>query len=301
VQEEVGSIDLGARIATTAAGSLLPFDFLIVAAGAETDFHGRDDLRERALTLHSVGDVLRLRAAVRDARMGVFVVAGGGYTGIEAATNIWRATRGQRSPPRIIIVETATALCAALPSRFQAYIGRNVRSLGIEARTEASVAVVSGETLTLASGEGFEHACLIWTAGVQTPDFVRSLPVDKTGNGRLRTDRFLSFAEGCFAAGDAAAFDRRGAPLRMSVQFSLSGGAAAAENVLRAARGWPLKEFRPFDPGYLVPMANGRACGLVLGVPLKGRVPLLLHYGMCLLRLRGWRQRRGLFRSLARL
>lgn len=300
VPEAVGFLDPAGRVAVTAAGTELRFDFLLVAAGAETDFHGRDDLRERSLTLHSVEDVLRLRSAVGELRIETFVVAGGGYTGIEAATNIWRATLGRRPAPRIVVVELAPVLCATLPGPLREYIDRNVRSLGIEVRTSSSIAAVSGEALTLTSGESFGNSQLIWTAGVRAPEFVAALPVGKTPGGRLKVDGFLGFADGCFAAGDAAAFDRDGAPLRMSVQFSRSGGAAAAENVLRAARGRPPRRFRPFDPGYLVPMANGRAGGLVAGVPVRGRLGALLHYGMCLLRLRGGRQRRGLFRSLVR-
>jgi len=300
VPEAVKSVDLGGRTAVTDSGATLPFDFLLVASGSESDFHGREDCRGQALTLHSVADVLALRAAARDERTAAMVVAGGGYTGVEGATNLWRAARGRESPLRIVIVETGAALCAALPPRFQAYIGRNVCSLGIEVRTGTAVAEVSGGTVQLSSGESLDRARLLWAAGVCTSALVRALPAEKTPNGRLLVDESLRFAPGCFAAGDAAAFRRDGQPLRMGVQFSLSEGAAAADNIRRAAEGRPLRGFRPFDPGYLVPMANGRACGKVLGAGLRGRLPMALHYAMCLLRLRGMGRRWGLLRSLLR-
>ena len=89
-------------------------------------------------------------------------------------------------------------------------------------------------------------------------------------------------------------------PLRMSVQFSLLGGRAAAGNVVRSILARPLKPFRPRDPGYLVPLGPGRAAGVVLGVPIKGRTPLALHYAMCILRSWGWRSRWDVLRGLLR-
>jgi NADH dehydrogenase FAD-containing subunit len=70
----------------------------------------------------------------------------------------------------------------------------------------------------------------------------------------------------------------------MSIQFAISEGKCAAENVERALQGNSLKAFKPFDPGYLIPMANNRACGIVLGKSVYGRTAIALHYFMCTFR-----------------
>jgi len=103
-----------------------------------------------------------------------------------------------------------------------------------------------------------------------------------------------------FAAGDAAAFSFGGRDLRMGVQFGISMGRAAAENILRLSREEPTRAFAPWNPGYLIPMAHGKACGVVLGKTLYGRLPLLLHYGMCIFRSLGMRNRAIVFRDLLR-
>jgi NADH dehydrogenase len=93
-------------------------------------------------------------------------------------------------------------------------------------------------------------------------------------------DATLAATERVFAVGDAARFLRNGTELRMSVQFALSEGRAAARNVWRAILGRPLRGFHPRDPGYVVPMANGRSCGEALGVPVTGHTATFLHYFM---------------------
>lgn len=297
LREQVTSVDLDGRTADTAA-QRLPFDFLVMASGSETDFHGREDLPNCALTLHSAEDVMAIRGAVAGNRYENFVVAGGGYTGVEAATNIVRACRRLGRAGRIVIVEAAAALCSTLPGPLQAYIDMNVRGLGIETRFGTTVAEAGSEAVCLSNGESIPRALLVWTAGVRTGDMVQGLDHRKTAQGRLAVDECLRLREHCFAAGDAAGFSRSGRLLRMGVQFSISEGHCAAGNVLRAIAGRPPRRFRPFDPGYLVPMANNRACGVVMGVTMRGRLPSLLHYAMCVLRSRGAANRWGLLRAL---
>jgi len=86
----------------------------------------------------------------------------------------------------------------------------------------------------------------------------------------------------------------------MAVQFSLAGGAHAAQNVLRSLRGRPLRHFSPPDMGYVVPLADGSGAGVVLGREFFGRLPSVLHYGMCALRSWGWRNRFGVLLDLMR-
>jgi NADH dehydrogenase FAD-containing subunit len=58
----------------------------------------------------------------------------------------------------------------------------------------------------------------------------------------------------------------------------------AARNLAATLAGQTLEEFDPADLGYIVPLAPGRAAGVVLGTHLRGRVPYVLHYVMCVYR-----------------
>jgi len=60
----------------------------------------------------------------------------------------------------------------------------------------------------------------------------------------------------CFIAGDASYFSYQGNFLRMSIQFAITQGAHAAENIICSIQERPLRKFVPADPGYIVPMAK---------------------------------------------
>ena len=273
-------------------------DRLLLCPGSQTNFYGRDDLRRGALTLNSVEDAQRLRGVTRDAANACFVIAGGGYTGVEAATNLWLALSRRHLRRRIVIVDTADSLCAGIPPVSQGYVTETVRSLGIELRLSTTVAERDGRTVTLSTGERFEGVPLVWTAGVRTPDFVEALDHAKTRQGRLLVDRFLRITPEVFVAGDAAGVTHHGGTLRMGVQFAREQGTHAARNILNSLSDRDLVPFVPFDPGYVVPMANLTACGLALGLPVRGLPGSLLHYLMCFVRSYGMTNRLGLLAKL---
>ena len=300
LQATVEGIDLDARTVHLPDRDL-PFDYLLLASGSETTFHGHDELRAASLTLDDVADAVRMCDSLDGGGVERVVVVGGGYTGVEIATNVWRRQRGSRSERRVAIVEYTDTLLPGLPEEFRLYTRANVRRLGIETVTGTTVESVDAGTVICTNGRRFERALVLWSAGVQTGDFVRDLPVDRTRQGRIEVDEFLGFAPGCFAAGDVAGARRGGQPLRMGVQFSIAGGLCAAGNILHSLRGEEPDPFRPFDPGYVIPMANGRSCGRILGIECYGAVPTGMHYLMCLVRTFSWADRLGLARDLGRV
>ncbi|MFA5231966.1 MAG: hypothetical protein WC416_06175, partial [Candidatus Omnitrophota bacterium] len=101
-------------------------------------------------------------------------------------------------------------------------------------------------------------------------------------------------------AGDAALFITKGNPIRMAVQFSIAEGAQTADNIIRSIKKLPLKKFQPRDLGFIIPMANNRSCGAVFGLNLKGFLPTLLHFMMCIYRSYGLRNKIGLTVNLAK-
>ncbi len=296
--EPAVELDLSGRSVRTPSG-LLEYDVLLIATGARTNFYGRDDLERVALSLDDVPDARRIRDEVGRARWRTLVVVGGGYTGVEVATHLRRrpARLGRRA--RVVLVERSEALCPALGPDVQRYVHREVARLGIEVRTGRTVAEATPENVQLDDGEAFDAARLIWTAGVRTGDLVQSLDREKNRQGRLYVDECLRIGERCFVAGDAAAVRGDGQdPLRMSVQLALQSGRCAGANIVRVLNGRPPKPFRLFDPGYVVPMAHFRGCGRVLGVPVQGLVPSLLHYALSVAFSFGLANRRVMARAL---
>lgn len=286
--------------AVRAAGGWLEADYVLLACGSRTGFFGRDDLAARAMTLDCVDDGVRIARAADESPDRAAVVVGGGYTGIEIATHLRRRDQRRGRDRRIVVVELMDTLLPRLPEDFQRYATRNVRRMGIETRTGRSVDRLDGADVLLSDGQRFADAMLIWSAGVRGQDVAASLDVERTKNGRLMVDEHLRIAPRVYVAGDAAAWCRNGQPIRMGIQFSISEGTTAAGNILRDAAEESLRTFRPFDPGYIVPMSNTRSCGVVLGSRTFGLTPTLLHYLLCCLRSFGWSNRLAVLADLLR-
>ena len=195
-------------------------------------------------------------------------------------------------------VERGQVPLAALPEWVRRYALRRLRKYDIELFCDSTIVKAGERSVWLASGQTFNNALFVWSEGMSAGRHIESLAVAKNIQGRIIVDDYLSFGESCFAAGDAACILHKGQTLRMAVQFALSQGRQAAYNILRSIVKMPLKKYRPLDLGWIVPMADNRACGIALGVSLQGYWAGLLHYSFCLLRLPGLKARWGMIKDL---
>ncbi|MDD4899422.1 MAG: FAD-dependent oxidoreductase [Candidatus Omnitrophica bacterium] len=297
INSRVESIDLEKK-QIFISGQQLAYDYLIIASGSETNFYGNDNIREHAYKLNSVEDAQLLMAALKQKSFAYFIICGGGYTGVEVATNLRQYLKKTNKEARIIIVERSGSILGPLPGWMKEYTLQNLKRLSIELVLNSSIEKTDGERVFLASGTVMERALVIWSAGVKTAKFIQDLKIEKSPQGRIKVDENLKFSPDCFAAGDAADFTFRGVNLRMAVQFSIVEGCLAAENIARCIKKKPLRPYRPRDLGFIIPMANNRSCGVVFGVKLKGLFPTFLHYLMCIYRSVGLRNKLALIGNL---
>jgi NADH:ubiquinone reductase (H+-translocating) len=286
LQGRVTAIDAAARTVTTASGNL-PFAGLIVATGTRTALPANPAWHSRLLTLDNVADAILIRETAQNDAVEALIVAGAGYTGVETASNLRALARHQRRPPHVVLISRGPELCSGLPLHHRAYLRRELEHQGIDLRLRTTLAAIDQERVTLSDGSQFRSARVIWTGGVGTERWVRSLPWSEGSQGRLTVAANLEVAPGIFAAGDVAAFPTRSGPHRMSVQAALMQGGHAARNLHRHLTGQHLRPYWHFDPGWVVPLAHHHGTGSVLGLPLRGHLPVLLHAFMGLLRTRG--------------
>jgi NADH dehydrogenase len=283
-------------------------DRLIVCVGCETNYFGNASCERYASGLKSVEEGVRIgRRALEMAAGGrrpSFLVAGGGYTGLEAASHL--ALRMHRilgipyhripSACPITVVEQAPSVLPRCPASIVQWAARIIARCGIHAATGTTLDhMPDGSTAVLSDGRVIDDCAVVWTAGVRPVTACDSLETARVRGGRLAVDAFLRLpgAPRTFAAGDVAGPVPEGQeePLRMGIQFSLAGGRVAAANAVRSLSDLPLTPFMPFDPGYLVPLAMGHAGGIVMGVEMKGHLPSFLHYSLCMARSWGLKNR----------
>lgn len=297
IRAEVKSVVADRKIVVTAQAQL-DYDYLIIASGSETNFYGDGRIRDSSYKLDSADDAQKIIRALEDPGIKSFIVSGGGYTGVEIATNIGMYFKKRFLEKRVVIVERASSLLGPLPEWMKAYVYENLKRLDIEVFPNTVVEKVEERAVTLSSKKVFNEAMLVWVAGVKTADFLQDLAAEKNPQGRLKVDEYLRIGENCFVAGDCAYVAHGDAYLRMAVQFAIMQGLCSAVNVVRCARGLALKRYRPLDLGYIIPMANNRSCGMVLGHNVSGMAATMLHFAMCIYRSQGMKNRWGIASGL---
>jgi len=298
-QDEVVKIDTDKKEVFLKSSHVLSYEFLILASGSVTNFFNNKDIQRVALKLDTSDDAQMLKNVVTTYPTKNILVIGGGYTGVEIASQLACLLKHKKVKKYSLnIIEKGEDILGVLPDWMKDYCRINLCSLRVHMYAECSLKEVNEQSVKLSNGLEFSNYLLIWTAGVQTPAFVRELKFDKDKQGRLSVGTDLSFDKNSFAIGDAACFKYKDKPLRMSVQFSIAQARVAASNIIRLiAKKEKMVPYRPLDLGFLVPLANRKACGKILFFKVWGLLGWLCHYGMCIYRSLSLKNRLGLVRD----
>jgi NADH dehydrogenase len=289
------------------------YDWLILALGSITNFYNLPGLAQRALTMKSLGDAVELRNRLiahleeadtdcaRDHRepLLTFVVAGGGFAGVEtiAAVNdflrqvlpLYRSLNERML--RLILIHAGTAILPELGPELGRYAQKKLAERGIEIILNNRVAAVSEESVTLTDGMNIRSSTIIWTAGTTPNPILGDLPCTKD-HGRVMVNDNLQLLDWprVWAIGDCAVLlDRHtGRPYPPTAQHALRQGRVAAQNVVAAIRGCPPKKFSFRTLGQMA--AIGRRAGVadILGVRFSGFIAWWLWRTVYLSKLPGW-------------
>lgn len=294
---QVEAIDLEKKIISTTVQSL-PFDYLIIASGSQTNFYNNPEIKKYAYKLDDVSDAVKIHNLLEEDRFDCYLVCGGGYTGVEVATNLWLYWKGRAKNKRIMIVEQAGDILGPLPNWMKLYVKDNLSRLKIECLTNSAIVKLEADKVALRGGKAFDKTMVIWTAGVKAADFIQKLQTEKNPQGRIKVDAYLRLNDSCFVVGDAANVAYSQGFLRMAVQFAITQGDLAGVNVINSLQGRALRQYKPNDLGYIIPLANNRSCGQIFGMNLRGFLPTAMHYLMCIYRTHSFKNRLGIMTNL---
>jgi NADH dehydrogenase len=286
---DVTTIDLDSKRVTVAHGfdrhtHCLPYDHLVLALGAVPNFHGMAELEQRALTMKSLEDAIRLRnrmiahleeadpdcaAASRDTLL-TMVVAGGGFAGVETVAGMYdflqSAIRSYSNLHplllRVVLIHSGTYLLPELGEELGRYAEKKLRARGIEVLTQRRLSCVTDSGVTLDDGTFISTNFVVWTAGNAISPQIAALPLSKQG-GRVETNSMLQIAseQDVWALGDCAAIpDDRGGFHPPTAQHALREAKTVAENIAASMRGEALQPFLFKTIGQLA--AIGRRTGV---------------------------------------
>ncbi len=247
----------------------VPFDQVVIAVGSTADLDAVPGAAEHAHSLADPGAAIRLREALRGlSEAGRIAVCGGGFTGIEAASEIASA----RPDLRVSLV-SAGRVGGGLSARGAAELEDRLGRLGVELVEGQKVSAVEPDAVVLGAGSRVPVDLTVWCGGFAAVPLMADsgLPVD--ARGLLAVDSTLRSVghDNVIGAGDAAAIPDlpNGARFRMTCQAGMPSGAHAADTVLAQLRGDGTK---PFDFGYIhQPLSLGRRDGLIQWVDRADR------------------------------
>ena len=299
---EVGGFDLDRRIAYATAPDgeelELGYDSLIVAAGATGDLKTLADaraVRSQVLRAFELAE-LATDPAERAAWLR-FAVVGGGPTGIELAGQIADlAQRTLRPDYRAIdtrealvsLVEGGPRVLAEFPEPLRRRAASDLAELGVDVWHRARVVDTDDEGLDVLSASGalvrVPARTVLWAAGVRASPLAAALGAEE-GRVAVEADLTLPGRPEVFAIGDMAAVD--GVP--GVAPAAMQQGRHAARTIRRRLAGKDTRPFHYLDKGRLAVIGRRRAVGTSLGIPLTGRLALLIWAAH--LRKLGWGNR----------
>ncbi|QQN96954.1 NAD(P)/FAD-dependent oxidoreductase [Pseudomonas sp. SW-3] len=223
----------------------LSYDRLVLAAGSRVIRPALEGMIEHAFDVDQIEEASRLEAHIKSLKnlpystaRNTVVVAGGGFTGIETATEMparLRAALGSDASIRVIVVDRGPQIAASMGDGIRPSIIEASNHLGIEWVLNSSVASVDAGGVTLADGQRIESNTVIWIVGFRASPLTEQVVGTRDPQGRLHVDgnlKVLGHAD-VFAAGDVAyaATDTLGNFAGMSCQHAISLGRYAGNNV----------------------------------------------------------------------
>ncbi|WP_217914485.1 NAD(P)/FAD-dependent oxidoreductase [Miltoncostaea marina] len=292
----------------------VPYDTLVVAAGARHSYFGHDEWAVDAPGLKSLEDALELRRRILTAfeaaelepdpdvqrALLTFVVVGAGPTGVELAGQIAEIARDtvrrdfrhiDPARSRVVLVEGADRVLLAFPDRLSEKGEQQLTDLGVIVRRNRLVTGVDPEGVWLTGPgsdgetERLDSRTIVWAAGVQASPLARMLAeqtgaeVDRAGRMTVEPDLTVPGHPEIFALGDMVRVsDGQGghSPVPGVAPAAIQEGKYAAKVIrARLAGDAPPPAFRYRDKGNLATIGRRRAVGQIRGVQLSGTLAWL--------------------------
>lgn len=224
--------------------TLAAYDRLIVATGSQTrrpaiaglaEFAFDIDQLESAQIFENHLDSLALRPSTPERN--TLVVCGGGFTGIELATELparLQARFGENTQTKIIVVERGAVIGGRYSEELRNTIEEASNELGVEWRLNSEIKAIDATGVTLKNGERIAAATVVWTAGVEAHPLSQQIAGERDGQGRLIVNESLQVPAHpeVYATGDMAhaRTDDLGNTALMTCQHAIQLGKFAGHN-----------------------------------------------------------------------
>jgi NADH dehydrogenase len=319
IRRQVAAIDVDNRrvrlvsdpLASATEPNELAYDHLVLALGSVSNYLGMKGVEENSFDFKTLLDAMRIRNHVIDMferadresdpetrrAMVTFVIAGGGFAGVELAGGLNDFARGMlidypHIPPeevQIILVHSRDTILPELSESLGRYALERMAERGVTFKLKVRVADARPGVVVLNSGEEIHTGTLVWTAGVRLNPVLQTMPVERDKRGAVIVDHTLAVPgyPGLWALGDNAAITdaKTGQPCPPTAQFALREAYTLAHNIHATFYKRPLKPFHFNVIGVLCVVGHHTACAEIKGFRFSGLLAWLMWRGIYLSKL----------------
>ena len=294
---EVKAVDAAGKKIATSVGDI-HYDYLVLAAGARTNFFGNKEIEAATLPMKSVSEAMRLRNTIlrnlekaeteedpvrRQALMNI-VVVGGGASGVEIAGAVAEMKKNiiardypdlDSSQMHIYLVNAGKRLLAAMDPVSSARAERDLKELHVHIRQPQFATEYKDGILKTSAGLEIPARTVIWVSGI-CANTIEGLPVESIGHaGRILTDRFcrVKGVQDVFAIGDQSLIEGdEDYPLGhpQLAQVAMQQAKTVAENLKAAQKGLAGKPFKYRNLGVMATIGRNHAVAEIGGRKFGG-------------------------------
>jgi NADH:ubiquinone reductase (H+-translocating) len=300
----------------------LPYDSLVVAAGATHSYFGRDEFAEYAPGMKTIEDARYLRDQIllafemaelstdpeERAEWLTFVVIGAGPTGVELVGQVAELAhsvlpRDYRSidtrEARILLLEGAPSVLPPFDQKLQAYTHKRLEKMGVEIRTGTLATGMDDRSVTVkgpAGEETIRTRTRIWAAGVAASPLAALLArssgaeTDRAGRIAVNPDCSLPGRPEVFAIGDMVSLNK----LPGIAQPAMQEGKYVGKLIKgRLSGDRNVEPFKYFDKGSMATIGYKSAVADAFGMKVTGFLAYVMWGFIHVLYLIGWGNRLG--------
>jgi len=284
------------------------YDFLVVALGSETNFFGMADVEKNAYTMKTLNDAVVLRNRIIDMLEQAenetnpilrksflnFVVAGGGFAGIETAGELMDLILDARKhypnihkdDLKVIVIEALPMILPGFNEKLAKFAKQKLIERGIDIKLQTAITSFDGNEVTTklldqnpkdsvdeSKVDSIITKTLIWTAGV-TPVNTIKRSMLKTDRGKVIINDYLEVQDfpGVFAIGDCALFlnPETKRPYPPTAQIAEAQAKTAAKNLTALIKNSEKEKFEYHSKGQMAIIGKRSGIATFLGMNISG-------------------------------
>ena len=274
----------------------VPFDYLVLAHGAETNFYNIKGAKENSFTLKSLSDAIKIKNRCidlieeaskikdREERKNKlrFVVVGGGPTGVELVSEMQEFLKNTFSKyyPKDLIEDISIILVhnggEVLPQFTRILREKSLKILnkkGIKVLLNTKATEVFDDKIQFENGEYLQSQNIIWVAGIKPSSIDFEKDAIKDEAGRLVVNKFLELVDypNIFCLGDSACFRQGENALPALAQVAVKQAKVVAYNIKQKINNKEPRAFVYKSSGALLSLGKWNAIGEVMSFVLEGK------------------------------